>query len=173
MKNILCFEGEWKFNTHKKPERFDLNSEPILRMLKEYHKCDAIYRHILTKEDLKLYIEYFNRNKREWNKIDIVYIACHGWFHSISLEGENGNVDLQELADIAGDFFRDKIVHFSCCKTLANTSEVEHFKSITGAKLVCGYKKSIDAMKSAIADTALLNELITSNKPGNIKNYYH
>lgn len=49
MKNILCFEGEWKFNTHKKPERFDLNSEPILRMLKEYHKCDAIYRHILTK----------------------------------------------------------------------------------------------------------------------------
>ena len=74
MKNILCFEGEWKFNTHKKPERFDLNSEPILRMLKEYHKCDAIYRHILTKEDLKLYIEYFNRNKREWNKIDIVYI---------------------------------------------------------------------------------------------------
>ena len=104
MKNILCFEGEWKFNTHKKPERFDLNSEPILRMLKEYHKCDAIYRHILTKEDLKLYIEYFNRNKREWNKIDIVYIACHGWFHSISLEGENGNVDLQELADIAGDF---------------------------------------------------------------------
>lgn len=170
MKNILCFEGEWKFNTHKKPERFDLNSEPILRMLKEYHKCDAIYRHILTKEDLKLYIEYFNRNKREWNKIAIVYIACHGWFHSISLEGENGNVDLQELADIAGDFFRDKIVHFSCCKTLANTSEVEHFKSITGAKLVCGYKKSVDAMKSAIADTALLNELITSNKPGNIKN---
>ena len=68
MKNILCFEGEWKFNTHKKPERFDLNSEPILRMLKEYHKCDAIYRHILTKEDLKLYIEYFNRNKREWNR---------------------------------------------------------------------------------------------------------
>ena len=50
MKNILCFEGEWKFNTHKKPERVDLNSEPILRMLKEYHKCDAIYRHILTKE---------------------------------------------------------------------------------------------------------------------------
>ena len=47
MKNILCFEGEWKFNTHKKPERFDLNSEPILRMLKEYHKCNAIYRHIL------------------------------------------------------------------------------------------------------------------------------
>ena len=31
MKNILCFEGEWKFNTHKKPERFDLNSEPILQ----------------------------------------------------------------------------------------------------------------------------------------------
>jgi hypothetical protein len=62
MKNILCFEGEWKFNTHKKPERFDLNSEPILRMLKEYHKCDAIYRHILTKEDLKIYIEYFNRH---------------------------------------------------------------------------------------------------------------
>lgn len=71
---------------------------------------------------------------------------------------------------MAGDFFRDKIVHFSCCKTLANTQEVEQFKNITGARLVCGYKKNVDAMKSAIADVALLNELITSNKLGNIKN---
>ena len=124
----------------------------------------------MSKEDLQHYINFFNSHKREWNKIGIIYIACHGWFHSLSLEGEDGNVDLKELADMDGDFFRDKIVHFSCCKTLANTQEVEQFKNITGARLVCGYKKSVDAMKSAIADVALLNELITSNKPGNIKN---
>lgn len=170
MKNILCFEGEWLFNDDKKKNRFSLNTEPVLRMLQEYYKCETTYRHILSKEDLQHYINFFNSHKREWNKIGIIYIACHGWFHSLSLEGEDGNVDLKELADMAGDFFRDKIVHFSCCKTLANTQEVEQFKNITGARLVCGYKKNVDAMKSAIADVALLNELITSNKPGNIKN---
>lgn len=170
MKNILCFEGEWLFNDDKKKNRFSLNTEPALRMLQEHYKCETTYRHILSKEDLQHYINFFNSHKREWNKIGIIYIACHGWFHSLSLEGEDGNVDLKELADMAGDFFRDKIVHFSCCKTLANTQEVEQFKNITGARLVCGYKKNVDAMKSAIADVALLNELITSNKPGNIKN---
>lgn len=170
MKNILCFEGEWLFNDDKKKYRFSLNTEPVLRMLQEYYKCETTYRHILSKEDLQHYINFFNSHKREWNKIGIIYIACHGWFHSLSLEGEDGSIDLKELADMAGDFFRDKIVHFSCCKTLANTQEVEQFKNITGARLVCGYKKNVDAMKSAIADVALLNELITSNKPGNIKN---
>lgn len=170
MKNILCFEGEWLFNDDKKKNRFSLNTEPVLRMLQEYYKCETTYRHILSKEDLQHYINFFNSHKREWNKIGIIYIACHGWFHSLSLEGEDGSIDLKELADMAGDFFRDKIVHFSCCKTLANTQEVEQFKNITGARLVCGYKKSVDPMKSAIADVALLNELITSNKPGNIKN---
>lgn len=170
MKNILCFEGEWRYNSQPKSNRFDLNTEPVIRLLKEYHKCETIYRHVLSKDDLQHYIDYFNRNKREWNKINIVYIACHGWFHSISLEGENGDIDLNTLADMAGGFFQDKIIHFGCCKTMANTNAVENFKKVTGAKIVCGYVKSVDPIKSAIADTALLNELIISSKPGNIKN---
>ena len=82
MKNILCFEGEWLFNDDKKKNRFSLNTEPALRMLQEYHKCETTYRHILSKEDLQHYINFFNSHKREWNKIGIIYIACHGWVHS-------------------------------------------------------------------------------------------
>ncbi len=170
MKNVICFEGEWLYNSQPKENRFDLNTELVMRLLKEFHKCDTVYRHILSKEDLKYYMDYFNRNKREWNKIHIVYIVCHGWNHSISLEGEDGNVDLSALAEMAGNFFQGKIVHFGCCKTLANEKAVIEFKEKTGAKLVCGYQVSVDAMKSAIADTALLNELITLKQPGNIKN---
>ena len=170
MKNILCFEGEWRYNSQSRNNRFDLNSEPMLRMLKEYHKCNVIYRHILIKDDLQHYFNFFNSNKRERNKFDIVYFACHGWFHSISLEGDEGNVDLDTLATMAGDFFKDKIVHFSSCKTMANIDKARDFKEKTGAKLVCGYKKNVDAIKSIISDTALLNEFLTTNKVGNIRN---
>lgn len=170
MKNILCFEGEWRYNSQPRDNRFDLNSEPMLRMLKEYHKCDVIYRHILSKEDLQYYFDFFNKNKRERNKFDIVYIACHGRTNTLSLEGENGDIDLDTIALMADDFFQDKIIHFGCCKTLANTSKVLDFKEKTNAKLVCGYKISVDPIKSIIADTALLNEFLTVNKVGNIKN---
>lgn len=53
---------------------------------------------------------------------------------------------------------------------MANHNAVLNFKEKTGAKLVTGYTKSVDIMDSSIADTAILKELITSNKLGNIKN---
>jgi hypothetical protein len=170
MRNILCFEGEWKFNNHRRKNRFNHNSEPILKLLKEFYNSNYAYRHIITQEDLEHYFKFFNRNISELKKFEVIYFSCHGWHHSISLGSENGNLDLDALAKISGNFFRDKIVHFSCCKTMANPNAVLNFKEKTGAKLVTGYTKSVDVMDSSIADTAILKELITSNKLGNIKN---
>ena len=169
-KTILCFEGEWRYNSQPRENRFDLNSEPMLRMLMEYHKCNVVYRHILKKEDLQYFFDFFNNNKSERSKFVIIYFACHGSTHALSLEGVDGNIDLKTLAEMAGDFFQDKIVHFSSCKTMANRSAVENFKNETGATLVCGYKVSVDAIESIIADTALLNELMKLKNAGSIKN---
>lgn len=170
MRNIICFEGEWLLNSQPHENQFKLNSEPVLRFLQEYYGCEYIYRHVLTAEDLRYYLEYFRTHKRTGNKYGIVYIAAHGNPHSIDLEGEDGSIDLEELASTAGDFFENKIIHFSCCKTLSNKEAVEAFKAATRAKLVCGYEISVDPMKSAIADTALLNELMNLTNVGCIKN---
>lgn len=129
-----------------------------------------MYRNILTRTDLQYYLDYFRTNENKKNRFDIIYISCHGWNHSISFEGDDNNIDLKELAEMAKGFFKDRVVHFGSCKTLSNPNEAEAFKEATGARLVCGYEVSVDAMISAIADIALLNELQTTNNIGWIKN---
>lgn len=154
--NIICFEAEWLYNSGD--NKFNLKTEPLLNCLKEFHQCDVIYRHILHKPDLQHYLDYFKSAKREFKNHAIVYIACHGTNAAIHLE--DGDIDLDTLAEMSGDFFEDRIVHFSSCNTLSDSTAVLRFKSKTKARLVSGYTKSVDAMKSAIADMALFNALM-------------
>lgn len=156
--NIICLEAEWLYNSCKKDNRFNLKTEPLLNWLKEYHHCDVIYRHILHKADLLYYLDYFRPTKREFKNHEIVYLACHGNEATIRLEDED--VELDDLAEIAGNFFEGRIVHFSSCNTLADPAAAMRFKVKTKAKLVSGYTKTVDAMKSAIADMALFNDLM-------------
>lgn len=169
MHNIICFETEWLYNSHK-GNQFNLETKLLLDCLRNFYKCDIIHRHILYREDLQYYMDYFTKDKRKFNKYDIVYFSSHGWNHTLSLEGENGDIDLIELADINKDFFANKIVHFSSCRTLANKNLALRFKEQTGAKLVTGYRSSVDAMKSAIADIAYFNELMHIKNVGIILN---
>ena len=57
----------------KEDKKFSLNTQPLLHWLKEFHGCDIIYRHILTKEDLQYYLKYFATHKRETKGYDINY----------------------------------------------------------------------------------------------------
>ena len=128
--NIICFETEWRYNFEQ--YKFDLNSEPLLRWLKEYHHCEVIHRQILSFEDLQHYLTYFH--KREFQKYDIFYFSIHGKTHKIAFElGEKTFLELSELAEIADGLFSDKIVHFSSYSTMANPSEADCFKTMTGA----------------------------------------
>ena len=69
--NIICLVAEWQFR-YDKDKTFNLNTQPLLHWLKEFHGCDIIYRHILTKEDLQYYLKYFATHKRETKGYDIV-----------------------------------------------------------------------------------------------------
>ena len=168
--NIICLEAEWEYREDKRNNKFSLNTEPLLNWLKTFHGCDIVYRHILNKQDLQYYLEYFASHKREFKKYDIIYIACHGKHHAISLEGEDGHIDLSELNTMAKGFFKNRIVHFGACKTLANPDEAMKFKDDCGARLVSGYEISVDAMTSAIADAAFFNEIMTCQNIGIFKN---
>lgn len=169
--NIICLEGEWQFaESQPKGNRFSLNTAPLLNWLKEYYGIDVIHRNILNRTNLEYYLRFLSPSKREYKKYNIVYIACHGWHHALSLEGEDGQIDLEELAYISGNFFQNRIVHFSSCKTLANPNKILEFKEAVGAKLVCGYTKSVSPTKSAIADIALFNDLMSLQNVGKITN---
>ena len=167
--NIICLEAEWEYR-NAKSNKFSLNTEPLLNWLRTFHGCDIVYRHIINKQDLQYYLDYFASHKREFKKYDIIYIACHGWHHAISLEGEDGHIDLSELKTMANGFFENRIIHFSSCKTLANPDEARKFKEGCGARLVSGYEISVDAMTSAIADAAFFNEIMYYQNIGIFKN---
>ena len=167
--NIICLEAEWEYR-NAQSNKFSLNTEPLLNWLRTFHGCDIAYRHILNKQDLQYYLDYFASHKREFKKYDIIYIACHGWHHAISLEGEEGDIDLSELKIMANGFFENRIIHFGSCKTLANPNEAIKFKEDCGARLVSGYEISVDAMTSAIADAAFFNEIMNYQNIGIFKN---
>ena len=106
--NIICLEAEWEYRKDKR-NRFGLNTEPLLNWLRTFHGCDIVYRHILNKQDLQYYLSYFASHKREFKKYDIIYLACHGWHHAISLECKDGHIDLSELNTMANGFFENRI----------------------------------------------------------------
>ena len=169
--NIICFDGEWQYaKSQPKDNGFNLKTEPLLNWLKEFYNCDVIYRNILNRQDLEYYLNYLTPSKREFRRHDIVYLACHDWHHAISLEGEDGEIDLDELAELSGDFFRERFVHFGSCRTLANPDKVRIFKDKVKARLVCGYTKNVNSTKSAIADIALFNDLMVLQNIGRITN---
>ena len=167
--NIICLEAEWEYR-NAQSNKFSLNTEPLLNWLRTFHGCDIVYRHIINKQDLQYYLDYFASHKREFKKYDIIYIACHGKHHAISLEGKDGDIDLSELNTMAKGFFENRIIHFGSCKTLANTNEAIKFKEYCGARLVSGYEISVDAMTSAIADAAFFNEIMNYQNIGIFKN---
>lgn len=118
-------------------------------------------------------MDYFNTVTFK-KKYPLVYISTHGWNASIHLEGvkekkrknksdneeENkSDIKLSDLAQLSPGFFEDRIVHFSSCKTLLNRGAVMRFKDDTGALLVSGYQKSVDAMRSVILDMAYFDAL--------------
>lgn len=171
--NIICLESEWLYSRQQeKDNRFNLKTQPILEWLKAYHACEVIHRHVLTRTDLEYYLDYFSSNRQKYRKYNIIYIASHGNSHAISLEGDDGLIDLSELVSMTSNskFFNEKIVHFSCCKTLLNKEKAECFKRESGARLVCGYTKSVDPMKSSIADMALFNDIMYLKNVGHILN---
>ena len=172
--NIICFETEWLYNHQRKDKRFNLNCRPVLQCLKDFYGCDFIYRNFLTKDNLEYYMKYFNTASFK-KKYPIVYISTHGWNSSIHVEGvdekkrkkkqredeeENKpDISLYELGQLVPGFFENRIVHFSSCKTMLNTGAAMRFKDDTGALLVSGYQKSVDAMRSVILDMAYFDAL--------------
>ena len=161
--NIICLETEWEYSEQNPDNRFSLNTLPMLNWLKESYDCEVIYRRFRTKFDLKYYINYFRSHREEnFDKYDVIYIACHGEKKSLLIEGQS--IPLKTLANWAKGFFKDKVIHFSSCRTMSNKIDSKHFKRDSQALMVSGYQKSVYAMDSSIADIAIMNDLLSQEE---------
>ncbi|MDE6654949.1 MAG: hypothetical protein K2K37_11255 [Muribaculaceae bacterium] len=161
--NIICLEAEWEFSEENRDNRFSLNTLPMLNWLKESYDCEIIYRRFRTKSDLKYYLDYFRTHTEEkFDKYDVIYFACHGEKKGLWIEGKS--IPLTTLAKWAKGFFKNKVIHFSSCRTMSNKIDSKHFKKDCQALMVSGYQISVDAMDSSIADIAIMNDLLSQEK---------
>ena len=156
-KGIICLETEWHIT--KKRNQVPMNSEPLLRFMKECYGIPYIYRRIATLGELEYYLKQFC--KSEYDKYEIFYFSFHGQTHGIQLEGEKEPLSLDDLLAIGGDVFSNRFIHFSSCRTLLGAQKaIDQFKVDSGAKSVTGYTKSVDSVLSAIHDIALFKECL-------------
>ena len=88
----------------------------------------------------------------------------------MEIKRTENSILLTDMSKIEKEFFEDKILHFSSCRTMSNKIDSKHFKRDCLAKMVSGYQISVDAYDSGIADIALLNDLL-SQKDIDIERY--
>lgn len=158
--NYFCLETEWYFSKVRLQDPF--TSEPILKILENAYDSKYIYRRVATRSELEYFLKRLKL--KSFSDYDVVYFPFHGGESCIKLEGEgrsakNNLVTLDELAEMADGAFDGRIVHFSSCETLSSEEDVLRFKRGTKAALVSGYSKSVDCMRSTIADLAYFDML--------------
>lgn len=164
---IICIETEWQIT--KKSNRITLNSEPLMKFVSEMYGVPYIYRRVATLGELKYYLSQFS--KKEYSaKYDILYFSSHGNTHSICLEGEKDEIELNDLLEFGGNVFDSRFVHFSSCRTLLGAGGKD-FKERSHAKIVSGYTTSVDSALSAIHDIALFGEYIRGTRFTTIENH--
>ena len=159
---IICIETEFELTTKERSRNMD--TESLLRFMEEGHQIPYIYRRVATLGELKYYLRKFAQVDY-MRKYQILYFSFHGKTHLIELEGERANnrqLTLEELAEIGGPVFEGRFVHFSSCFTMNGSDSVAiKFKKETGAKLLSGYSKSVDTVRSAIHDICVFDTFLS------------
>jgi hypothetical protein len=161
---IICIETEWLLT--KRQQRRKMYTEPLVRFLGESLSVPYIYRTVATKDELSYYLSRIQIKEFQYS---VIYFSFHGNRHLIGLEGETGedsNLRLDDLTDMAGGAFEDRCVHFSSCQTMGgHRAPSERFVRETGAKMLSGYTKSVDVLDSAILDAAVITQYLSEQNP--------
>ena len=83
--NIICFDTEWRYNHHRKNEKFNLKCEHVLETIKAYHEnFNFEYEKFLTRDVLLHYMQQFSGNRMK-SRYQVIYISCHGEENTILL----------------------------------------------------------------------------------------
>ncbi|SIN66202.1 DUF6642 family protein [Algoriphagus halophilus] len=161
---IFCLEGEWEKSLKPK-----YSVESYLKYLDEAFGVGYIYRKVNSRDSLRKYLNAII--KKEYDNYSVVYLAFHGESKKIEID-HSENIDLDQLAKLAGDSFQNRIIHFGSCRTLLGSeTKLQMFRKSTGAKMISGYTKSIDFFDASLLDMAFLKNIVEYERPGHIENW--
>ncbi len=148
-KNIACLESFWDYNIEKR-----LSVAPMLEILERRNGTRSVFLTCNTTEELKFNLDILKRA----NGYDILFLAFHGYPGGIYLP--DLEIEMESLAKFMGRSFRNRIVFFDSCRTLAvKKDRVMDFISMTGVTLVMGFKREVDWLDGAAIDLLVLNRL--------------
>ena len=158
-KSVFCLEGEWTDDL-----RHPSSIEPILQLLRNRDPRFAyIHRFVGTDAELRRYLTKWVLKR--YATFPILYLACHGVSGSFLFSSSRRAhaVTLDEIEECLEDKCRGRVICLGACDSLdAEGRRIERFLEKTRALAVCGYKGSVDWMKSTAFELMLLAELQAS-----------
>lgn len=141
-KNIYCLEGDWQKDLRKQSSIYS-----SLTFLEKNCDIKNIHKHCGTKESLFYYLSQWKLKK--YSDYSICYLAFHGFEGEITVG--KGSVTLEEISEILKDSCKDKIIFIGSCLVLqVDKHRINDFLKKTGALCLCGYKASVDFLKSSV-----------------------
>jgi hypothetical protein len=126
----------------------------VVRTLATFHRQPYVHLTCNTAPELRHNLGVLRRRPG----YGILYLALHG--HPGHIELGAADLSLDELAEYLGRGFKDWVVHFGTCQTMAvERAELRRFLNATGVAMVAGYRKSVDWVDAAALDFLLLDWL--------------
>lgn len=152
MSGIFCLEGDWSNDLSDKS-----SVRPILELLDNNvggKKSKIIHRNVATIEEFAYYSEKWKLKK--YNDFPIGYFAFHGEEGTLLLGAKK--ISIEEIGELLKGHCQGKIIYFGSCSVLSIPEEkLMHFKKITKARCVCGYRTDVDWMMSCAFDLLLID----------------
>lgn len=151
---VFCLEGEWECDLRDRT-----SVVPTLDLLERLGGIKYIRRDVATRDELTYYFDRL-RDKR-YEAFRVVELAMHGDSGCLWLnQRDKESVSLMELAELMNGSCKSRDIVLASCSTLdASDADLDRFLQITGARLVCGYRKKVDWVEGAALEVLLLANL--------------
>ena len=162
MKRIFCLETEWRQDIHDLKDKSTAHS--ILEFYESALNVPYVFRKVASLSDFDYYIRHLQYPS--YNNYDVIYLCFHGTRGKIHF-ADKAEIKLSEFALEYKDIFADKTIIFDSCYSLNMSAEqVSEFKSLTGARIIAGYTKSVDSVRSFVFEIWLLSMLASHPEYG-------
>ena len=159
---VFCLETEWTQTIH------DLKKKSTVLSLLEFVNgalgVPYVFRQVAAFGDFDYYIRHLENPS--YDAYNIVYLCFHGTKGRIHF-ADKTDYTLLDFADHYEGIFEGRAVIFDSCNTLKlNENDIERVKSLTGARVIAGYTKSVDFVSSFVFELWLLNAMVQHPKYG-------
>lgn len=149
-KHIACVESMWEQRVERR-----VSVLPMLKLIGKLEEVRFTYLTCNTAAELSFNLKKIPRK----GGYAVLYFAFHGRPGQILL-ADGSAISLRRLAGLMEKRFRNWIVHFGACDTLAVAdSELAKFVKWTRVGMVAGYTKAPDWMDGTALDLLFLYRL--------------